>query len=71
MRAIIVILFVVLILAAVGWLRFSSPNGNPSMEIDTAKVRQDTSDVVEGSKRAVGVAADDLDERLNKNPEAK
>jgi len=67
MRAIIVIIFLVLILAAVGWLRFSSPNGNPSVEIDAAKVRQDTSEVIESSKRAVGAAADDIDSRLNED----
>lgn len=61
MRAIIVIAVIVLVLGLVGWLRFSSPDGDPTIRVDTEKVRQDTSAIVEKSKEAVDGAARSID----------
>ncbi|MCC7335044.1 MAG: hypothetical protein IT422_08105 [Pirellulaceae bacterium] len=68
MRALIVIVILLLILAAVGWLKFSSPNGDPTLRVDTEKVRQDTSTIVEKSKQAVDHAAEKIDASIDSEP---
>lgn len=68
MRAIIIAAFLILILVAVGWLRFFSPEGNPTVQVDTEKVKEDTSAFVEESKRVAGEAAEAIDTRVNDNP---
>lgn len=65
MRTVIIVAFLILILVAVGWLRFFSPDGNPSVQVDTEKVKDDTSAFVDESKRVVGQAADSIDRRMN------
>lgn len=63
MRAIIVVAIVVLVLALVGWIQFSSPDGNPTIQIDTEKVKEDTSTLVEKAKGA----AEEVDRRVDVN----
>jgi len=63
MRAVIIVAFLILILVAVGWLRFFSPDGDPTVQVDTDKVQEDTSAFVEESKRIVGDAAEAIDRR--------
>ncbi len=63
MRAVIIVAFLILILVAIGWLRFFSPDGDPAVQIDTDKVQEDTSAFVEESKRIVGDAAEAIDRR--------
>jgi hypothetical protein len=65
MRAIVIVAFLILILVAIGWLRFFSPDGNPAVEVDTAKIKEDTSSFVEESKKAMGDAADAIDRRID------
>jgi len=67
MRAVVVILVILLILGLVGWIQFGSPEGDPGIRIDTEKVEQDTSEMVEGSKRAIGNAAEKIDESINRD----
>lgn len=68
MRALIVIVVLLLILAAVGWLKFSTPSGDPTLRVDTEKVRQDTSTIVEKSKEAVDSAAQKIDASIDNKP---
>ncbi|HBJ35708.1 MAG TPA: hypothetical protein DDZ51_13375 [Planctomycetaceae bacterium] len=63
MRAVLIIAFLVLILVAIGWLRFFSPDGDPTVQVDTEKVQEDTSAFVEQSKRVAGDAAEAIDRR--------
>lgn len=63
MRAVIIVAFLILILVAIGWLRFFSPEGDPTVQVDTDKVQEDTSAFVEESKRIVGDAAEAIDRR--------
>ncbi len=63
MRALMIVAIVILILVAVGWLRFFSPDGNPTVQIDTDRVQQDTAEFVEESKRAMDGAADAIERR--------
>ena len=65
MRAVIIVAILILFLVAVGWLRFFSPDGNPSVQVDTDKVKEDTSAFVEESKRVIGQTADSIDQRTN------
>ncbi len=61
MRAIIVIAVLLLILGIFGWVQFGSPGGDPTIRVNTDKIKQDTSAIVENSKRAVDAAADTID----------
>lgn len=68
MRAIIAIAVVLLVLGLVGWIQFSSPNGDPTVRVDSDKVRRDTSMIVEKSKQAVDSAAEQIDASIDRNP---
>ena len=63
MRALLIAALIVVVLLFVGWIRFSSPDGNPTIQIDTEKVKQDTSALVEKAKDA----ADEVDRRVDVN----
>ena len=71
MRAIAVVIVIVLILVAIGWLQFSSPNGDPTIRVDTEKVSSDTSAVIEQSKQAVDRAAEKIDASIDREPVAQ
>ncbi len=66
MRAIIAIAIVLLILGFIGWIQFSSPDGDPTIRVDSDKVKQDTSAFVEKSKRAVDNAAEKIDASIDR-----
>ncbi|WDQ16340.1 hypothetical protein [Rhodopirellula sp. P2] len=61
MRALIFVVAIVLLMAVVGWLRFTSDDGDPTVRVDTDKVRQDTSSLVETSREAADGAAKAID----------
>lgn len=67
MRALIVIAVLVALLVWAGWLQFSSPNGDPTLRVDTDKVRHDTSNMVEKSKEAVDSAAQKIDASIDRD----
>jgi hypothetical protein len=68
MRAVIVIVVIVLVLGLVGWLQFSSPNGGPTIRVDTDKIKQDTSQIVEKAKDVVEETAENLDTSIDREP---
>lgn len=68
MRALIAIVLLMLVLGLIGWLRFSSPDGNPTIQVDTEKVKQDTAEIVEKSKQAVDTAAKKIDANIDSDP---
>lgn len=68
MRVLAVIVVIVLILAAVGWLQFSSLDGEPTVRFDTEKARQDTSEVIDQSKQAIDRAAEKIDASIDRDP---
>lgn len=53
MRAVVITLIVVVVLFFLGWLRFSNPGGNPTLQVDTAEIKEDTGEMVERGKAAV------------------
>jgi len=70
MRAVIIVAILILFLVAVGWLRFFSSDGDPGVQVDTDKIKEDTSAFVEESKRVIGQTADSIDQRQNDDTEA-
>jgi hypothetical protein len=61
MRALIFVVAIVLLMAVIGWLRFTSDDGDPSVRVDTDKMKQDTSSLVETTKDAADGAANAID----------
>ncbi|MDV6034857.1 MAG: hypothetical protein F9B45_33155 [Phycisphaera sp. RhM] len=68
MRAIVGIAILLLVLAWVGWVQFSSPEGDPTMRVDTDRVRQDTAVIVEKSKQVIDETAEKVDASLDTEP---
>ena len=70
MRAVVAIVLLLLVLGFVGWVQFSSPNGDPTIRVDTEKIKQDTSEIIEKTKETVDGAAEkihaSIDEELIK-----
>ncbi|MFG0263184.1 MAG: hypothetical protein ACF788_12400 [Novipirellula sp. JB048] len=66
MRAVIIIVVLVLVFVLIGWIRFGSLDGDPAVRVDTEKVKQDTSEMVETSKRAVDGAARKIDASIDR-----
>ena len=62
MRAILVIVVLVLVLAWVGWLSLSTPDGNPTLQVNTDKVKADSAVIVEKSKQAIDNVANKIDD---------
>lgn len=52
-RALIIIVALVIIMGLVGWLQFSSTDGDPTIRVNTEKVKQDSSRILEQSKKAL------------------
>lgn len=69
MRAVIIVAILLLFLVAVGWLRFFSSDGDPGVQVDTEKIKEDTSAFVDESKRVIGQTADSIDQRQNDDSE--
>ncbi len=68
MRAVIVIVVVVFVLALIGWIQFGSSDGDPSIRVDSEKVKRDTSSVVEQSKVIIDDAAQKIDASIDPEP---
>lgn len=62
MRALVIAVVVVLVLVLLGWLRFSTPSGNPTLQIDTAEIKEDTGEMVEQGKSAIGRVREEVNE---------
>ncbi len=68
MRAVIVIAVIVLILGLVGWLQFSSADGDPTIRVDTDRIKQDTSEIVEKTKDVVDGITEKVDASIDREP---
>lgn len=68
MRAVVIIAVLLVVFGLVGWVQFSTPDGDPTMRVDSDKVRQDTSVIVEKSKQAIDSAAEKIDASIDRDP---
>lgn len=68
MRALLVIAVIVLILGLIGWLQFGSPDGDPTIRIDTDRIKHDTSEIVEKTKDVVDGIAEQVDATSDREP---
>jgi hypothetical protein len=69
MRSLIFIIAVVLILALLGWITFSSTPGKSSINIETQKIEQDTDQALEKGAEALQKAGDSIDSSLRTDSE--
>ena len=67
MRAVIVIVVLAVVLVLVGWVSFSSPEGNPTIRVNSEKVKNDTAVIVDKTKQAVENVADKVDDGTDSN----
>lgn len=66
MRALLVIAVLFVVFLLIGWLRFGSVDGDPTLQVDSERVRQDTEQVVDQSKELVNKAAVEVDRAAEK-----
>ena len=64
MRAILAIVLLLIVLGFVGWLQFSTTDGDPTIRVNTEKVKQDTSEIIDKSKNLIDNAAEDIDQAV-------
>jgi hypothetical protein len=63
MRTFLVIALIIVLLAIVGWIRFGRNNGNPTLEIDADKVKQDTTTIWDEGRQAFdSISSEEADE---------
>ena len=62
MRALLVIVVLVVVLALVGWISLSTPDGDPTLRVNSDKVKEDTAVIVDKTKQAIGNVADKVNE---------
>jgi hypothetical protein len=64
MRAILVLLAVVLLLAVAGWVSFNQGPDRSSINLETEKIRSDTNEAVETGAEILHKAGDKLDQEV-------
>ena len=68
MRALIFVVAIVLILALVGWISFSSTPGQSSINLETQKIQQDTDRALESGSELLRKAGDAVDRTEEPQP---
>ena len=53
MRFILTLILLLIVLAVFGWISFSSPDGNPTLRVNTERVKEDTSRIIDRSRDAI------------------
>ena len=61
MRVLILLAAVVMLLAIIGWITFSSGAGRASINVETERVRQDTQKVLESGSEVLQDAGEAVD----------
>ncbi|WP_153555587.1 hypothetical protein [Roseimaritima sediminicola] len=70
MRAVVIIVVILLVLVLLGWLKFSTNDGNPAIQLDTQEIQDDTNRAVEGVKGAAEKVDEQIDIEVRRKPEA-
>ena len=52
MRFILTIILLLVVLSIFGWISLSSPDGNPTLRVNTERVKADTSRIIDRSRDA-------------------
>ena len=60
MKALLVLIIVVALLAFAGWLTFSSGPGRTSVNLETNEMREDTQEIVRSGAKIIDRAGDEL-----------
>ena len=68
MRALILLVAIVLVLAVAGWISFSKGPDRASINIESEKIRQDTKQVMESSAQVLHKAGDKVGDEANREP---
>ncbi len=67
MRALILLAAIVLVLALVGWISFSTGPDRASVNIESERIRQDTKQVMESGAQVLHKAGDKVDAEANRD----
>lgn len=70
LKIILVLAVLVIVFVFVGWLRLSAPDGNPTIQIDSSEIEEDTGTAIDKGKEAVGKMRDEIGERVSEVEDA-
>lgn len=65
MKALLIVAIVLVLLFVAGWLTFSNRDGAASINVETDRIKEDTSEMVEGGKRVFEKADEKVDVKVN------
>jgi hypothetical protein len=68
MRALILLVAIVLVLALVGWITFSKGPDRASVNIESDRIRQDTKQVLESGGQLLHKAGDKVEAEASREP---
>ncbi|HVT28920.1 MAG TPA: hypothetical protein VHE81_12975 [Lacipirellulaceae bacterium] len=68
MRAILILIAVVLLLALVGWISFSKGPNQASINLESGKIRQDTEHAMQKGGELLQKAGNKLESKANQHP---
>jgi hypothetical protein len=68
MRGLILLAIIVLVLALVGWITFSTGPERASINIESDRIREDTKQVMESGAQVLHKAGDKVEEQANREP---
>ncbi|HJQ78658.1 MAG TPA: hypothetical protein VJ828_01820 [Lacipirellulaceae bacterium] len=60
MKALLVLIIVIALLAFAGWLTFSSGPGRTSVNVETNEIREDTQEIVRSGAKIIDRAGEEL-----------
>ncbi len=64
MRALLILVVIVLLMALVGWIAFDQGEDSAVMELKTDKIQQDTSDAIRNTRDWIGETGEDVKQSL-------
>ena len=68
MRALLILILIVVLMAMGGWLVFNFGNNSASVELQTDTIKQDTSQAVEKTKEMLDRAENSFDKAFDAQP---
>jgi hypothetical protein len=65
MRALLILVLIVVLMAMGGWLVFTFQGNSASVEVQTEKIKQDTSQAVQSTKEMLNRVEDSIDKAID------
>jgi hypothetical protein len=68
MRALLILIAVVVLLALIGWITFSNDSGRTSINVETDEIRQDTGEAMQKGSELLNNAQEEVAPEADSEP---